>query len=126
MHRLPGTLKAILSESSHTDLSVLLRTSQRDPRSLQSYWHLRGGEGLKQQRDLCGIFGWCSKRSFLNEAVLVTERPKENSQIGNCTTMRSIPFGGSSLQQNIFSNIFELKDTDIHTTINNNEDSKSE
>lgn len=47
-------LATILYEAGHSDSSVSMRTGHRDPRSLESYQNLRGGEGLRQQRDLLG------------------------------------------------------------------------
>lgn len=51
---LRGTLATLLFEHVYSDSSVALRTGNRDPRSLKSYQHLRGGEGLKQRRDILG------------------------------------------------------------------------
>ena len=44
-HGLRDTLATLLFENGHSDSSVALRTGNRDPRSLKSYQHLRGGEG---------------------------------------------------------------------------------
>lgn len=68
----------------------------------------------------------CSKRSRLDEAVFVAKRPGGNYKIENGTTRRSNLSAGSSLLQNLFLNIPELRDNDIHITTNRNEDSKSE
>ena len=53
-HGLRGTLATLLFENGHSDSSVGLRTGHRDPRLLKSYQHVRGGEGIKQQRDILG------------------------------------------------------------------------
>lgn len=53
-HDLRGPLAILLFKNIHTDLSEAFPTGRRDPRLLQSYQHLQGGEGLKQQRDLLG------------------------------------------------------------------------
>lgn len=64
-HGLRGTLATILFGAGHADSSVALRTGHRDPTSLKSYQHLRGQEGLQQQRDLLNVPG-----SFTSERVV--------------------------------------------------------
>lgn len=54
MHGFHGALATILYENGHSDSSVALRTGHRDPKSLEYYQHLRGGNGLQQQRDFLG------------------------------------------------------------------------
>lgn len=76
MHGLGGTLATILFESRYTVSSVLLRTGHLDPRSLQSYQHLRGGNRLKQQSNLMNISDRSSKPFSVNETVSGTERPR--------------------------------------------------
>lgn len=53
-HSLRGTLASILFEAGHSNSSVAMRTGHRQMQSLKSYQNLRGGDGLRQQRDLLG------------------------------------------------------------------------
>lgn len=53
-HGLTGTLVTILFKSGHADSSAFSGIGHRDPKSLQSYQLLHGGEGLQQQRNILG------------------------------------------------------------------------
>lgn len=51
-NELRGNLDTLIFETGNYDSSVHLRTENRNPRSLKIFRNLRGGEGIKKQRDI--------------------------------------------------------------------------
>lgn len=140
-HGLRGTLATILFEAGHSDSSVSLRTGHRDPTSLKSYQHLRGGLGLRQQRDLLpdnGCLQSANKTPRLQPSVSVdtviddAAQPQLPPKAFHVDNTPSVPTSSSDVSngppaavvQALLSNVHSMQNNQININIHCNSDKK--
>lgn len=85
----------VLFEAGHFDFSVSLRIGYRDSRSFQSYIHLRGGFGIRQQRDILSENGVEERKSEISKIAPKADTNFSFDAIGNASVSSAASSGGN-------------------------------